>query len=71
MAVGTAPMLANAVDHNKVLGSNFAHQDLTTVTNTIKCGVFCSGENIAMFSGPSSDPGKKYVWICGSLQKAI
>jgi hypothetical protein len=53
-------MLANAIKHSESFtGGSFEHQDLQKVTNDIQCNIFCSGENIAKFSGPSDDPAKK------------
>jgi hypothetical protein len=57
---GTVAMLANAVRHSQSFtDGSFEHQKLSTVTDEIQCGTFCSGENIAKFSGPSDDPAKK------------
>jgi uncharacterized protein YkwD len=58
---GTLSMLKNALEHSKSLAYSFRHQDLTYVTDQIKCKIFCSAENIAYFTGPSDDPAKMCV----------
>jgi hypothetical protein len=60
IAVGNQAMLDNDIKHCREMeGGSFVHQDLTRVTGEIQCKVFCSGENIAKFSGPSDDPALK------------
>jgi hypothetical protein len=57
---GTVAMLANAVRNSQgFTDGRFEHQKLSSVTDEIQCNTFCSGENIAKFSGPSEDPAKK------------
>jgi hypothetical protein len=51
---GPKSMLQNAVDHSKELPASFTHQDLSEAKRKVGCGVFISGENIAMNYG--SDP---------------
>lgn len=61
--VGTVSMLDNAVSHSRfMLDSNsFNHQDLSEVTQSIGCGIFCGAENIAYFGGKQSNPAKMCV----------
>jgi hypothetical protein len=62
IAGGTQSMLDNAIGHCKQFtGGSFSHQNLGNVNNVIQCGIFCTGENIAKFSGPSYDPAQKCV----------
>jgi hypothetical protein len=59
IAVGTVAMLNNAVRHSQSFVSGpFKHQQLSDVTAEIQCGTFCSGENIALFTGHADDPAK-------------
>lgn len=50
---GTVGMVDNAVAHSRHMAASgdFSHQDLGQVTAYIGCDLFCSGENIAWFSG--------------------
>jgi hypothetical protein len=60
LSIGSVSMLDNAVQHSMSFVSGpFQHQILEKATADIKCGIFCSGENIAKFSGESDDPAKK------------
>jgi hypothetical protein len=52
-SVGPQRMLTNAMDHSMTLPSSFVHQDLTMATEKVQCGVFISGENIAMHQDSS------------------
>jgi hypothetical protein len=53
---GPNSMLDNAVEHSRymLMTGDFQHQDLGSVTAKIGCDVFCSGENIAWYSGGSA-----------------
>lgn len=62
LKAGTISMLNNAVKHSKDMmhGLGLEHQDLPTVTSEVGCGVFISGENIAMNSGMNDrDPAEQ------------
>jgi uncharacterized protein YkwD len=60
VAIGNQAMLDNAIKHGREMeGGPFEHQNLGKVTDEVQCKVFCSGENIAKYSGKSDDPAKK------------
>lgn len=62
LQVGPVAMLDNAVKHSKDMmhGLGLEHQSLPSVTSEVGCGVFISGENIAMNSGMNyRDPAEQ------------
>jgi hypothetical protein len=64
VSIGSASMLDNAIQHSiSFVSGPFQHQILDKATADIKCGIFCTGENIAKFSGKSDDPAKKCMDI--------
>jgi hypothetical protein len=64
---GPKSMLQNAVDHCKELPGSFSHQDLSVAKHKVQCGVFISGENIAMNYGSDPVAACMKQWEVGCL----